>query len=136
MTAHSVLGPFQTAVYSRLTGDSALMALITGVFDDVPEKQPFDYVTFGESTEQAWDCFGQDGSEVAFDLHIWSRYRGFAKAQAIAAAIIGLLNNGVALTITGYGTVLLDYVSTQQLRDPDGITRHLVTRFQLLADVT
>lgn len=135
MTAHSVLGPFQTAVYNRLTGDSAFMALVTGVFDDVPEQQRFDYVTFGESTEEAWDCFGQNGSDVAFDLHIWSRYRGYAKAQAINAAMIGLLN-GVTLTITGYTPVLLDWVSTQQLRDPDGITRHLVTRFQLLADVT
>ena len=135
MTAHSVLSPLQAAVYARLTGDTPFMALTRAVVDDVPEGQAFPYVTFGEWTEGAWDCFGQNGSDVTFEFHIWSRYRGFSEAQGINAALIGLFD-GAALTITGYTTVLVDYVSTQQLRDPDGITRHLVTRFRLLADAT
>jgi hypothetical protein len=136
VTAHSVLGPFSTAAYARITGDVPFMALIKGVFDDVPEGENFPYVSFGEATENSWDCFGQDGVDAVINLHVWSRYRGFSEAQGINNALIGLLDNDVGLSIAGYATVLLNYDSSQQLRDPDGITRHIVTRFRVMADVT
>lgn len=134
MSAHSVLGPFAAAAYARLRGDAPFMALAKQVFDDVPENEPFPYVTAGESTENPWDCFGQDGSDASISFHIWSRYRGFSEAQGINAALIGLLDNDTALAIAGYATVLLNFESSQQLRDPDGLTRHIVTRFRVMAD--
>ena len=136
MSAHSVLGPLQAAAYAVLIGSTPFMALVTTVADDVAETQPFPYVTFGEATEGPWDCFGQDGSDATLTLHIWSRYRGYAEAQAINASLIGLLDNRTGLALAGYGTVLLNYESSQQLRDPDGITRHIATRFRVMADAT
>jgi hypothetical protein len=132
----SVLGPLQAAVYAALTGNPPFAALAT-LLDDVPETSPpYPYVTFGEATEGPWDCYAQDGSDATFTLHIWSNYRGFSEAQAINAALIAVLDNNTGLTIAGYGTVLLNYESSQQLRDPDGITRHIATRFRVMADVT
>ena len=48
MTA--ALWPLQQAVYARLTGHAPLMALVTGVFDEVPENQPHPYVSLGSIT--------------------------------------------------------------------------------------
>lgn len=135
MTASSVLGPFQAAVYVRLTGDAGFAAL-SPLFDDVPEEQAFPYSSFGEATELPFDTFGGTGSDATLMMHIWSRYNGFGEAQAINAAMIGVLDNDVGLVIAGYGTVLLNFESSVQLRDPDGITRHIATRFRVIADAT
>ena len=105
MSAHSVLGPFSAAAYARLTGDAPFMALAHAVFDDVPETQSFPYVTFGEATENSWDTFGQDGSDATLTMHVWSRFHGYSEAQAINAAMIGLLDNQTGLVVTGYATV-------------------------------
>lgn len=136
MTASSVLSPLQAAILTRLTSDSAFMAAAKSVFDDVPEAQGFPYVTFGEGTENAWNTFTNNGSDTTITMHIWSRYKGFKEAQTINALMIGLLDGDTALSIAGYATVLLNWESSQQLRDPDGITRHIATRFRVMADAT
>ena len=43
----------QKAIYGALTGDSALMAMITGVHDHVPQDTAYPYVTIGEGAARA-----------------------------------------------------------------------------------
>ena len=136
MTAHSVLGPMQAALYATLTGDPGFMALVKAVYDDVPEGGAFPYVTFGEGTENSWDTFGGTGSDATITMHVWSRYKGYKEAQRINDAMIGLLDNQTGILLEGYGLVLLNFENSVQLRDPDGITRHIATRFRVMADAT
>jgi hypothetical protein len=136
MSAHSVLGPIQAAIYGALTANAPFMALVRGVYDDVPESAAFPYVSIGDATEIAWDCFGQDGSDATITMHVWSTYRGMSEAQRINTLMIGVLDNQTGLTVTGYGLVVLNKEFTETLRDPDGITRHIVTRFRVMADAT
>ena len=136
MSAHSVLGPIQTAIYAALTSDRAFMALARAVYDDAPEGSGFPYVSFGEGTENAWDTFGGTGSDATITMHVWSRYKGFKEAQSINDLMIGLLDNQTGLLLEGYGLVLLNFENSVQLRDPDGITRHIATRFRVMADAT
>ena len=136
MSAHSVLGPIQAAVYATLTANAPFMAVAKAVYDDVPELGGFPYVSFGEGTENPWDTFGQNGSDATITLHVWSRYTGFKEAQAINDLMIGLLDNQTGIAVTGYGLVLLNVENSVQLRDPDGITRHIATRFRVMADAS
>jgi hypothetical protein len=127
----SALLELQKAVYAQLTGDATLMAKVTGVFDAVPDDQAFPYVTIGDETETGFNAFSKTGKAVVLTLHVWSQYRGFKQADEILVRINELLD-GAALTVTGYTSTAMQFMSSEHLRDPDGLTRHVVARFNCL----
>ncbi len=130
--AGSLLLELQKAVYSKLSGDAALMAKVTGVFDSVPDSQAFPYITIGEATEVPFSAFSSVGKESTLTLHIWSRYSGFKEALDVLKRVNELLD-GATLTITGYALVDMSLEMSETLRDPDGVTRHVAARFRCLA---
>ena len=119
----------QQAVYGALTGDSTLMAMITGVHDHVPQETAFPYVTMGESTTRDWRTGGVVGAEVTLVLHIWSRSRGRKQIKQIMSEIRRILE-GATLTIAGHALVWLRFTSSQANQDPDGLTYHGITTFR------
>ena len=129
--AGSALFEVQKAAYATLTGDAALMAKVTGIFDAVPDDRAFPYVTIGDETETGFNAFSKIGKVVVLTLHVWSQYQGFRQADEILVRINEVLD-GAALTVTGYALVAVQFVSSEHLRDPDGITRHVVARFRCL----
>ncbi|MFB6517440.1 DUF3168 domain-containing protein [Streptomyces sp. NPDC056401] len=135
MTAPTALAPVQQAVYGQLTGDPALMALITGVYDYVPEAVTFDYVTIGEATEIPDNRHGAFGRQTTLTLHVWTRYRGHARGQRIAARIVELLDHQ-ALTVAGLHHVATRFEFAQTLTDPEppGDIRHTPMRFRIITE--
>jgi len=81
------------AVYTALTGNAALMAKITGVYDVVPEGTAGPYIALGYSqslrgrllddTERAW----------YLNIDIWSEYQGRKEILEIADIIAGVLSD-------------------------------------------
>lgn len=131
------LGDMQAAVYAKLmadTGSGGLLdpsaPMITGVLDDVPEGQEFPYITIGEAIEMPWSTMGRDGADDTLTIHIWSRAHGFAEALGILDRLNMLLDGG-ELAIDDYIHVGTLYVSAETLRDPDGITRHVVATYRV-----
>ncbi|KIX79116.1 hypothetical protein SF23_02570 [Streptomyces sp. MBRL 10] len=135
MSAPTALGPVQQAVYTRLTGDPALAALITGVYDHVPEDVVFDYVTIGEATEIPDNRHGGFGRQTTITLHVWSRYRGHARGLQIAARVTALLDHQ-PLTIVGLHHVSTRFEFSQTLTDPEppGDIRHIPMRFRITTE--
>ncbi|WKV74723.1 DUF3168 domain-containing protein [Streptomyces sp. PCS3-D2] len=135
MTAPAALGPVQQAAYTLLTADTELMALITGVYDYVPEDVVFDYVTIGEATEIPDNRHGGFGRQTTLTLHVWTRYRGHARGQRIAARIVALLDHQ-PLTITGLHHVSTRFEFSQTLTDPEppGDIRHIPMRFRITTE--
>ena len=121
----------QRAVYSALTGASALTALLadgaSSVYDDVPENATFPYITLGEGFADAWEEKDNVGQEHDLTIHTWSRYEGFKECKQIMQAIYDALNR-VALTVTGQDVMDCRMTFAHFMRDPDGETRHGVQR--------
>lgn len=128
----SALPVIQQAIYSRLTGDSVLMSKVTGVFDYVPDNQTFPYITIGEATSAPYRTFSRFGEEVTVTCHIWSRYDGFKEALDILADMNRLLADRDDLSVTGYDLICCFFEFSETMRDPDGITRHVVARYRLI----
>lgn len=128
MTA--ALWPLQAAVYSKLTADTALMGLVTGVLDYVPEAQVAPYVTIGAITEVPSDSHSQRGLTSNLSLHVWSRYRGYKQAADILAALDALLDRQ-PLTVAGYIDVSIANSQSQELRDPDPELRHIAVTYRV-----
>lgn len=131
----------QTVIYQILNGDSALDALIKGVYDDVPEDpdlpqdQVFPYVTIGESVHNEDDTVSVLGDSVSCVIHTWSRYRGRRETKLIQGAIYDALHRATG-TYSGYNVISIDWETSQSFMDQDGLTRHGVQSFRVLIEKT
>jgi hypothetical protein len=125
----------QQAIFSALTGDAGLVALLGGarVYDDVPTRAAFPYVTFAQSQERDWSTGSEDGGEHSLTLHVWSRGGGRRETQAIMAHVRALLHD-VPLSLAGFRLVNLRHEFSDARRDPDGETLHGIVRFRAVTE--
>ncbi|HEX6682431.1 MAG TPA: DUF3168 domain-containing protein [Candidatus Limnocylindrales bacterium] len=128
----SPVHPVQVALYERLTDDPSLSALVTGVFDQVPEGQPHPYVRIGDQLSIGDNDHSGYGRQITSTIHVWTRSRGNAEGQAIAARIAELLNEQEReLDVDGHRVVSCRLEYDQALPDPDPQIRHHVVRFRI-----
>ncbi|MFD6432817.1 DUF3168 domain-containing protein [Streptomyces venezuelae] len=128
MTA--ALWPLQQAVYAKATGHAPLMALVSGVYDEVPEAVAHPYVSLGSITENAADAHNQRGLDASVVLHVWSKYRGFKQAALILAQLDAALDRQ-PLTVAGFRDVSIAHEQHQELRDPDPDIRHINVSYRV-----
>jgi hypothetical protein len=126
----SPLHPLQIALYERLTGDATLTALVSGVFDYVPETRPYPFVHIGELLSTPDNAHGTFGRQVVATVHVWTQAQGNASGQAIADRIVTLLDHR-GLDVEGHRVVSVRHEFDQALRDPDPTIRHHVLRFRI-----
>ncbi|MET8824792.1 DUF3168 domain-containing protein [Streptomyces sp. NPDC004610] len=124
------LWPLQQAVITALRADPALTAVVTGVFDEVPEEQPHPYVSLGTVTETAADAHNQRGLDARVVLHIWSKYRGFKEAAVILAALDAALDRE-PLAVAGFRDVSVAHEQHTGMRDPDPDIRHINVSYRV-----
>lgn len=126
----------QQAIFSRLTTDSPTLAALGGprIYDDVPARAEFPFMTFGQSTERDWSTGTDQGFEHTITLHTWSRARGRKEAQAVIAAARDALHDQ-ELDLTGHRLVNLRHEYSEVRRDTDGETFHGIARFRAVTEV-
>jgi hypothetical protein len=104
----SALPAIYQAVYGVLASDSTLLSLVTGVFNDVPEAQPYPFVQVGSGSEKPYHTMGGASVGIGWNdtvtVHIWSRYQGDLEALQIFARVNALLNFA-ALVVEGHTLV-------------------------------
>lgn len=123
MTAPAVA--LQKAMVAALT--AALSPV--RVFDRVPaagEQFPHVVVGEGQSLPRLADCM--NGRELYLDIHVWTRDVGQGRAKALAGQVEDCLHDA-DLTLEGHGLDLLVLDGARFLRDPDGLTSHVVVTF-------
>lgn len=126
----------QGAIVSALKNDATLSTLLAQrVYDAVPPVPTFPYISVGDGQvlgDDTEDC--GDGSEVHLQIDAWSRAVGYPEVKQIAAAIRSALKTTpiTVPTLSGFTVSVVEYVQTQFLRDPDGLTRHAAITFRYL----
>lgn len=125
----------QKTLYTVLTGDAPLMALVEGVFDStsVPQDQSFPYVTIGEATFADRSNHTHRGFEADVTIHVWdqSDNRGRKKVQEIQAEIDRLLHT-VNICIDGWNIINFRQIFVEVIVDADNVTMHGIQRFNLM----
>ena len=125
----------QAAVIATLTGNAPHMALVTGVYDAIPQQTAYPYESIGALQENWADGFTDGLRRGMLQLDTWSQFHGREEAQDIQASQIALLNRQpLALATLHLVYLRLDYADV--LEDPDGLTWHGVTRYQWLVEAT
>lgn len=126
----------QQAIFARLAADGQVTTALGGarIYDDVPVRSEFPYVTFGQSVERDWSGDIAPGHEHMVTLHAWSRGKGRKEADVILVAVQGALHDA-ALTLSGHRLVNLRHEFSETRRDADGDTFHGIARFRAVTEV-
>ena len=129
--------PLQEAVYTALTGASAIAALVsTRVYDEPPAAEAtYPCITIGDDTVEEMGTKTPDISEHTITLHAWSRYNGRKEAKQILDAIKATLHHNL-LTVTGHTVVEAVFEFAETMLDPDGETVHGVARYRFIVEDT
>jgi hypothetical protein len=122
----------QKAIFDTLTGYAPLATAMGGttrVYDRVPTKPVFPYITIGDE-QKIDDGNGCDDDvfEIYFDVHVWSEAVGLPQTKAIAALAYDAFKSG--LTVPGWRVVSLKFETERHFRDADGIRGHGVLTFK------
>lgn len=123
--------PLQTAVYTRLSGDSELTSTLgASVYDHVPDSSAFPYVVIGEDTEVAADTMGTTRRDMTLTVHTWSQAKGKKQTKQIQDRLDDLLDRWTP-TVSGWTATQMLTEAHESFMDPDGTTRHGVSRFRI-----
>ncbi len=128
MSYETALWPLQKAIFQRLSSDSTLSGMVTGVFDQVPENQPYPYVVIGEPNELPFDTKNTFGEEISLVIHVWSKYPGKKEAYNILGACQQALAK--KLTVDGFRLLKVDRAGKQVFDDIDPVIKHGVLRMR------
>lgn len=125
----------QTALFAKLTSDVAVTALLGGerMYDDVPVRAEFPYITFGQSSDRDWSTATEAGTEHTVTLHIWSRAHGRKQVDDVIEAARAALHDS-ALTLSGHRLVNLRHEFSDVRREGDGETFHGISRYRAVTE--
>lgn len=126
----------QSAIYAALAADPGVKAVLGDpprLYDDVPRKAAFPYVTLGEGVLEPWDTASERGFQHTLSFHVWSRYGGRKEAKAVLQALYAVLHGG-ALALSGHALVSLSFERADIFRDADGETYHAVARYRAVTE--
>lgn len=118
----------QTALYKRLSADPALKELVTGVFDAVPEEQPYPYVVIGEPSVLPLESKSTFGEQIDMVIHVWSDYAGKKEAFEILSACQKAL--AYRLDVIGFRVLKVERKGISVFDDIDPRLRHGVLRMR------
>jgi hypothetical protein len=120
-------------VNDRLTGDTALMALVGNrIFNHIPQDDPLPCIRFRWEQAGQWDHKDADGFDGSITVDIWTDHRGDKQAQTIADRVEVLLHNQPLSAMTSGQSLLLQHDLIDTFVEPDGLTHHTVARFRAI----
>lgn len=121
----------QKAVYARLTGDTALMTLISGVYDIADRAASYPYITIGADTVDAYLTKTTNGISVLLRLDIWTTALGRSPGKAIENEVYRLLHRA-SFSVTGFTLIDCQFDSSESsLENSDRLLRGTL-RFRAL----
>jgi len=122
MTYELPLLELQTAIYKLLKSSVLLTEKVSGVFDAVPENQPYPYVVIGSPFTNPFDTKVTNGEEINLTIHVWSDYNGKKECYELLNICQQLLN--YRHDVTNFKILRIDRKGTQVFDDIDPRIRH------------
>lgn len=134
------LADFEQHLYDLLTADATLMGLVSGVYNRVPQDEPYPYITITDITDNqrgAQDL--PEGSLIDLTISVWDENSSRIPVQNIQKRIDEVLHRSeVNNCTTGSTLTIMDFhrISATVLLDPDNKTWHGVQLYEVLVGRT
>ena len=97
----AILQAVQQALYAKLSGDSLLMDMVSGVHDVVPQQAVLPYIVIGDGSADLMPQLQVNTSACQMTLNVWTGGGGRKLALSILNRLHGLLHHG-SLSFTGF----------------------------------
>ena len=125
----------QKSIYAALAADPNILGILGAprIFDDVPQKATFPYLTLGQSTLRDWSTGTEPGAEHLLTLHVWSRAEGRREVHELMTVLQDALHDR-ALSLEGHRLVNLRHEFSDARREPDGETYHGIVRLRAVTE--
>lgn len=125
----------QAMIYETLSADPGVLAALGGarIYDHVPRKVDYPYVTFGQNTVRDWGTDDDEGSEHIITLHVWSLAAGRAEVHEIVAAVRAALHDR-DLPLLRHRLINLRHELSETRREPDGERFHGIVRLRAVTE--
>lgn len=125
----------QQGLYQAILGDAGLNALlgIPRIYDQVPQKPEFPYLTIGQSIVRDWSTGSDAGEEHQLTLNVWSRAGGRKETHEIMGGLRAALH-GRDLVLAGHRLINLLHEFSETRRDADGETYHGIVRLRAVTE--
>ena len=125
----------QASIFQTLTGDAQLVGLLGGpkVFDRIPERAAFPYLTLGRTAVVDWSTGSEEGAEHVLTLHVWAKGGGKAETFAIMDQVTTKLHDA-HLSLNGHTLVNLRLQFAEARQEPDSPTYHGILRFRAVTE--
>jgi len=126
------LSLLQKAIYDLLIADAPLMAKVTGVYDFVPDNEPYPFIQIGEISSVDRSSQTAQGFDSLANVYVWSRPedRGRKEVRDIQYDIYRVLHMANP-TITDFSVVSFRFDFSEVIVDPDAVTYHGIQRFRI-----
>ena len=121
----------KTAVYTALSG-----ALTVDVHNGAPLDAALPYVDLDEYIADDWSSKTTIGEMGELRIHVWTKGTASVSASDECASIMEQIKtalNRVELTLVGHNFVDCQYKTRRSFTDADGLTRHGIVDFEVLA---
>ena len=120
----------QEMLRGLLAADDTLAAKVSGVFDHVPEKTEYPYVTIGDTRGEDESTVGIAITRITVNVQVYSRAKGRKEADGILADVHRLLHDAALSDAVG-GFVLagIRYAGSEITLLRDGMTYQGRMRF-------
>lgn len=122
----SASAALQTAIFDALVADASVHGFVADrIYDNVPARSRFPYVSFGPSQEIEDDEECIDGEEHYFQIDVWDQSQArLAPAKLICGAVKAALHRAPLTLPDPYALVFIRVDETRTMLDPDGKTSH------------
>lgn len=117
--------PLYAAIYAALTATP----IGADVYDAVPQNAAYPHIEIAGGQAYDWSAILMRGEETTVEIHVWSRYRGYAEARELLGKIKDRLHEQ-SLSLTGATFIDARYENMDLFTDLDGLTRHGIIRFR------
>lgn len=111
----------QEAVYTALSIDTNLTAIVTDVYDEPPSGAIMPYVSMGDTSSMPSDTKTEARSTVTFRIDTWSEEASQMQSKDVMALIDENLHMA-DLTVDGFDLIYLILVKSQVVRKSDVAT--------------
>lgn len=118
--------PLYAAIYAALAAAPPIGA---GIYDAVPQDAAYPHIEIAGGQARDWSAQLLRGEETTIEIHVWSRYRGYAEPRTLLGLIKDRLHE-VSLSLTGATFIDLRFTDLDVMTDADGLTRHGIIRFR------
>lgn len=125
----------QKVIYDVIVADAVILGLLGAprIFDAVPDKSAFPYITLGQSSVVDWSTGSEAGEEHRLTLNVWSRAAGRRETHELMAALRTALHEH-ELVLDGHRLVNFRHELSEVRREADGVTTRGIVRFRAVTE--